>query len=174
MKPVALPRALPASLMGELPRIVLVGLFGYAAVDKLMDFPGFVIALEGYHFLPAGAEFSAAIFFVMAEFAIALGLLTKRWRRPACVAAVLLLGAVTALYLASHPAGVCGPRFTLTLDWGGPFHILRNLVFMGLAVLTWTDARPPGPDSDFSSTTYPERHSTAPQESDDGKLSTVQ
>jgi putative Ca2+/H+ antiporter (TMEM165/GDT1 family) len=77
----------------------------------------------------------------MAEFAIALGLLTKRRRRPACVSAVLLLGTFTVVYLAVNPAGVCGCWFTLTLNSGGYFHILQNLVFIALAILTWMDHR---------------------------------
>jgi hypothetical protein len=97
----------------------------------------------------------------MAEFAIALGLLTKRWRRPACLAAVLLLATFTAVYLVVNPSGVCGCWFTLTLNSGGYFHILQNLVFIGLAILTWLESSSPPPDR--SSALYPGRHSTVPQ-----------
>jgi len=101
----------------------------------------------------------------MAEFAIALGLLTKRWRRLAALSAVLLLGMFTIVYLAVNPAGVCGCWFTLTLNSGGYVHILQNLVFIALAILTWMDHEPSKP---APSVLYSNNPSTA--ESDDGRL----
>lgn len=159
-------RTLPASLLRELPRIILIGLFGLAAIDKLLHFRGFVAAIQSYKLLPSSLETSAAIFFIMAEFAIAFGLLTKRWRRAASLSAVLLLGTFTVVYLAVKPAGVCGCWFTLTLNSGGYFHILQNLVFIALAVLTWMDYRSTKPNA--SSVSYSTSPSTA--ESDDGRL----
>ena len=166
MTPTARLRTLPASFLRELPRFILIGLFSFAAIDKLLHFSGFVTAIHSYQLLPSSLEYSTAIFFLMAEFAIALGLLTKRWRRPACVSAVLLLGTFTVVYLAVNPAGVCGCWFTLTLNSGGYFHILQNLVFIALAILTWMDDRSTKPDA--SSVSYSTSLSTA--ESDDGRL----
>ena len=134
-------RMLPTLFLRELPRIVLIALFAFAAVDKVTHFRGFVTAVESYELLPAKINYPAAIFFIFAEFAIALGLLTKRWHRPAALAAVLLLATFTTVYLVAHPAGVCGCWFTLTLSSGGYFHILQNLIFIALAVLTWFDSR---------------------------------
>ena len=159
-------RTLPASLLRDLPRFILIGLFSFAAIDKLIHFSGFVAAIQSYQLLPSGLESSAAIFFLMAEFAIALGLLTNRWRQPASLSAVLLLGTFTVVYLAVNPAGVCGCWFTLTLNSGGYFHILQNLVFIALAILTWMDHRSTKPDA--SSVLYSTSHSTA--KSDDGRL----
>lgn len=158
-------RTLPASFLKGLPRFILIGLFSFAAIDKLIHFGGFVTAIHSYQLLPARVEYSAAVFFLMAEFAIALGLLTKRWRRPACLSAVLLLGTFTAVYLAVNPAGVCGCWFTLTLNSGGYVHILQNLVFIGLAILTWMDHKSSKPDP--LSESY---SSTSTAESDDGRL----
>ena len=157
---------LPASLLRQLPRFILIGLFSFAAIDKLIHFRGFVAAIQSYRLLPSRLENSAAIFFIMAEFAIALGLLTNRWRRPACLSAVLLLGTFTVVYLAVNPGRVCGCWFTLTLNSGGYFHILQNLVFIGLAILTWMDHKPSKPDA--LSVSYSTTPSTA--ESDDGRL----
>lgn len=159
-------RVFPVSFFRELPRLILIGLFTFAAIDKLLHFRGFVTAIHSYHLLPDSLEYSAAIFFLMAEFAIALGLLTRRWRRAACLSAVLLLGLFTVVYLAVNPAGVCGCWFTLTLNSGGYFHILQNLVFIALAILTWMDHKPSKPDA--SSVSYSTRPSTA--QSDDGRL----
>ena len=133
----------------ELTRLVLVGLFTLAAADKLLHFDGFITAIGSYQILPAQAERFAAVFIIMAEFAIALGLLTKRWRPAACLASVLLLTTFTAVYLATDPEKVCGCWFTLTLNTGGPVHILQNLVFIGLSVLTWLDSRSPSPSRAF-------------------------
>lgn len=158
-------RALPASLLRELPRLILIALFSFAAIDKLIHFRGFVAAIYSYQLLPSGLEPYAAIFFIMAELAIALGLLTKQWRRTACLSTVLLLGIFTIAYLAIDPANVCGCWFTLTLNSGGYFHILQNLVFIGLAILTWMDDRTLKPDA--LSESY---HSPSTAESDDGRL----
>lgn len=157
---------LPVSLLRELPRLILIGLFSFAAIDKVIHFRGFVTAISSYQILPSSLESFAAIFIVMAEFAIAFGLLTKRWRRAACLSAVLLLGTFTIVYLAVDPARVCGCWFTLTLNSGGYFHILQNLVFIGLAILIWMDHKASTPNA--SSVLYSANTSTA--ESDDGRL----
>jgi hypothetical protein len=159
-------RALPASLLRELPRFILIALFSLAAIDKLLHFRGFVAAIQSYQLLPSRLESFAASFFIMAEFAIAFGLLTKRWRSAACLSAVLLLTTFTVVYLAVNPGRVCGCWFTLTLNSGGYFHILQNLVFIGLAILTWMDHRSSKPDA--SSVLYSTSPSSA--ESDDGRL----
>lgn len=159
-------RTLIASVLRALPRYILIGLFSFAAIDKFIHFRGFVTAIQSYQLLPSRLESFAATFFIMAEFAIALGLLTKRWRRSACLSAVLLLGTFTIVYLAVNPGRVCGCWFTLTLNSGGYFHILQNLVFIGLAILTWMDHKSSKPDASSSS------YSTSPSsaESDDGRL----
>jgi hypothetical protein len=157
---------LPTSLFKELPRFILIGLFSFAAIDKLIHFRGFVAAVYSYELLPRGVETFAATFFILAEFAIAVGLITKRWRRAASLSAVLLLGTFTIAYLVVNPANVCGCWFTLTLNSGGYFHILQNLVFIGLAIVTWMDHKSSKPDA--VSVSYSTNPSTA--ESDDGRL----
>lgn len=160
-------RVLPGSLLRELPRFILIALFSLAALDKFFHFRGFVAAIQSYALLPTTLESFAAIFFILAEFAIALGLLTNRWRQAACLAAVLLLGTFTAVYMAVNPGRVCGCWFTLTLNSGGYFHILQNLVFIGLALVTWIDHRSAS-KPDALSVSYSTSTSTA--ESDDGRL----
>ncbi|HEX8457917.1 MAG TPA: MauE/DoxX family redox-associated membrane protein [Pyrinomonadaceae bacterium] len=135
-------RSRAASWLKELPRVILIALFAFAAVDKLFHLNGFVNAIHSYRLLPSQVEYMAAVFFVMAELAIAFGLLTRRWRRSACLAAVLLLSVFTIVYLVARPEGICGCWFTLTLNTGGYFHILQNLVFIGLAILIWFDSKP--------------------------------
>ena len=167
MASTAISRTLNASsLLKEMPRFILIALFSFAAIDKVLHFQGFVAAVQSYELLPTSLERPAAVFFIMAEFAIAFGLLTKRWRRPACLSAVLLLGTFTVVYLAVNPGRVCGCWFTLTLNSGGYFHILQNLVFIALAILTWMDHKPLKPDA--STVLYSTSPSTA--ESDDGRL----
>ena len=166
MTPAVRLRTLPASFLRELPRLILITLFSFAAIDKLFHFYGFVAAIQSYGVLPPSLQSFAASFFIMAEFAIALGLITRRWRQAACLAAVLLLTTFTVVYMAVNPGRVCGCWFTLTLNSGGYFHILQNLVFIGLAILTWMDYRFSKPDA--LSVTYSTSTSTA--ESDDGRL----
>ena len=159
-------RTLPASLLKELPRLILIALFSFAAIDKLIHFRGFVVAIQSYELLPSRFNSFAATFFIMAEFAIALGLMTKRWRRAACLSAVLLLTTFTAVYMAINPGRVCGCWFTLTLNSGGYFHVLQNLVFIALAIFTWVDHKPSS--SDALAGSYSTSTSTA--EADDGRL----
>ena len=132
-------RLVAVSFPRELPRFILIALFSLASIDKLLHFRGFVAAIQSYELLPSRLESLAAVFFILAEFAIAIGLVTKRWRQPACLSAILLLAIFTAVYMAVNPGRVCGCWFTLTLNSGGYFHILQNLVFIGLAILTWMD-----------------------------------
>jgi len=166
-------RMFPALFVRELPRIVLIALFTFAAIDKVLHFRGFVTAVESYEILPGQLNYSAAIFFVIAEFAIAFGLLTKRWRRPAALAAVLLLATFTTVYMVASPSGVCGCWFTLTLSSGGYFHILQNLIFIGLAVLTWSDGHSLSSGSNVDLLPA-ESHSSTVQEFDDGSLKHAQ
>jgi hypothetical protein len=135
-------RPLVASLAHGLPRVLLVVLFYFAAIDKCVHFPQFVAALQSYHILPAEIGRYAAIFIILVELAIASGLLT-RWRRLASLSAILLLATFTIIYLAAHPQGACGCWFTLTLAKGGTLHILQNLAFIGLAILIWLDDQRP-------------------------------
>jgi len=164
--PAARLRTLPAAIVRELPRFILIALFAFAAIDKLIHFRGFVAAIQSYEVVPTRLQTYAAIFFIMAELAIALGLVTRRWRRAASISAVLLLTTFTVVYMAVDPGRVCGCWFTLTLNSGGYFHILQNVVFIGLAIVTWMDHKPARPDS--SSISYSTSTSTA--ESDDGRL----
>ena len=146
-----------SSWLNELPRFILISLFTLTAVDKTIHFDGVAAALSSFGLLRAGTERFVAIFIITAEFAIALGLLLKRFRRPACVAAVLLLATFTAASLAAPPRLTCGTWFTLTLNTGQPLYIFQNLVFIGLAVMTWMDTQPPAAESDTSSDSYPTR-----------------
>lgn len=159
-------RTLSVSFVRELPRFILIALFSLASIDKLLHFRGFVAAIQSYELLPSRLESLAAVFFILAEFAIALGLLTKRWRQPACLSAILLLTIFTVVYMTVNPGRVCGCWFTLTLNSGGYFHILQNLIFIGLAILTWMDHRSSKPDA--VSVSY--SHSTSTAEADDGRL----
>src|ERR1044072_3132120 len=166
-------RKFPALFVRELPRIVLIALFTFAAIDKVLHFRGFVTAVESYELLPVKLSYSAAIFFVIAEFGIAFGLLTRHWRRQAALAAVLLLALFTIVYMVASPSGVCGCWFTLTLSSGGYFHILQNLIFIALAVLTWTDSRSLSTESNIHPLPA-ESNSSALQEFDDGSLKHAQ
>jgi uncharacterized membrane protein YphA (DoxX/SURF4 family) len=124
-----------------LPILLLVVLFGFSAIDKLIHLSGFTIALHDYHVLPVSTERYAAFFIIMAEATISIGLLIRRWRRSACLSGALLLAFFTIVYLAAAPEGACGCWFTLTMAKGRPLHIIQNLIFVGLAVLTWLDSR---------------------------------
>lgn len=81
--------------------------------------------------------------------------------RAASLAAMVLLALFTTVYLVVRPADICGCWFTLTLSPGGYFHILQNVIFIGLAALTWVDS------ANVSYFSPVGRHSTAAHQSDD-------
>jgi len=148
-----------SSWLNELPRFILIALFMVTAVDKAAHFNGFVNALWTFHLLRVGTERFVAIFIITAEFAVALGLLLRRWRRPACGAAVLLLATFTAISLIVPPKVTCGTWFTLTLNTGKPLQIFQNLIFMGLAVMVWLDTRQTPGEPESSPVSSPAGHS---------------
>jgi uncharacterized membrane protein YhaH (DUF805 family) len=148
-----------SSWLNELPRFILIALFIVTATDKAAHFNGFVNALWTFHLLRGGMERFAAVFIITAEFAIALGLLLRRWRRPACGAAVLLLATFAAVSLLSPPKVTCGTWFTLTLGTGRPIQIFQNLIFIGLAVMVWLDAQPTPAEPEASPVSSPVSHS---------------
>ncbi|HKP81243.1 MAG TPA: MauE/DoxX family redox-associated membrane protein [Pyrinomonadaceae bacterium] len=149
------------SWLNELPRLILISLFTLTAIDKATHFDGVITALPSFGLLRAGTERFVAIFIITAEFAIALGLLLRRYRRPACVAAVLLLATFTMVSLVAPPRLTCGTWFTLTLNTGQPIYIFQNLVFIGLAIMAWMDAQPSAVESGTPSGSYPTRYPAA-------------
>jgi hypothetical protein len=150
-----------SSWLNELPRLILISLFTLTAIDKATHLGGVIAALPSFGLLRPGTERFVAIFIITAEFAIALGLLLWRFRRPACVAAVLLLATFTMASLMAPPRLTCGTWFTLTLNTGQPVYIFQNLVFIGLAIIAWMDAQPSAAESDTSPDSYPTRYPAA-------------
>jgi hypothetical protein len=133
-----------APLTKWLPTIALIGLFGFASVDKLLHFWRFVYALHSYRLVPVKFEIAIAVFIILTEFLIALGLLFHKWRRISALLALVLLALFTIVYLIAAPEDLCGCWFSFTLSKGGTWHVVQNAVFAGLAIFIWLDSRQQG------------------------------
>lgn len=125
----------------------LVGLFLFAAIDKVLHYAGFVNALSNYVLMPRGWAEIVAPAIILAELAIGAGLLVRSWRRSAALLGAGLLALFTFALLVNAQAGdrgICGCWFSLTLAEGTGTHTLFNLLFIALAGFAWLDARPAG------------------------------
>jgi hypothetical protein len=131
-------------LIRWLPAIALIGLFGLAAADKLLHFWRFVLALHSYHLVPVRFETAAAVFIILAEFLVALGLLFHSWRRLSALLALALLATFTTIYLIAAPEDLCGCWFSFTLSKGGLWNVIQNTVFAGIAMFVWLDSAQQG------------------------------
>ena len=129
----------------------LVLVFGYAGLDKLAHFSGFVTAIDSYRFFPIPLGWLVAPFVIAAELTVAVGLMEARWRRAAALqAAILVLAFSLALALNEALGGekVCGCWFSLNLAPGHLHLALNGLLFLlSLAIWHASDFRPgkPGP-----------------------------
>jgi hypothetical protein len=123
-----------------LPLIALVALFGFAATDKLAHFWRFVLAIHSYKLVPVSIETTTAVFIILSEFLVAVGLLFHKWRRLSALLSLTLLSMFTIVYLIAAPEELCGCWFSFTLSKGGPWHIAQNIVFAGLALFVWLDS----------------------------------
>ncbi|SDK94447.1 MauE/DoxX family redox-associated membrane protein [Streptomyces indicus] len=119
-------------------RLTLICVLAVAGLAKLRDRRRFAAALDGFPFLPAAARPALAVLVPAAELAAAVLLVV-----PATVlaglglAAVLCAGfcavAVTALRHGTSAACPCfGSRTAVPM---GPWHVARNAVLTGLALL---------------------------------------
>ena len=72
-------------------RVLLAGVFAYAAVPKLIDPSEFAVAIQNYRFLPEHLVGYAALFVPAFELVIALGLLLPDYQRGAALLATVML-----------------------------------------------------------------------------------
>ena len=123
---------------------ILVIIFAFSGVDKLLHYPGFVNALRDYTLIPAGWALFLAPVIVMVELLIAVALLVRPWRSSGALTAVVILGLFTAALAVNQLTGgkgICGCWFTITLAQGTKMHIAQNLLLMAVAACAWWDTR---------------------------------
>lgn len=126
--------------MGKLPILLVAVVFIYAGVDKIFHYDGFVNALASYSVMPQGLAPLLAMPLILVEVFTGLGILLKRWRRPALATAMTLLSVFTValvinLYVA--PGSVCGCWFTITIGKSTGSHVAQNLLWLAMAALGW-------------------------------------
>lgn len=120
---------------------VLVGLFGFASVDKFLHFPDFTNAIDSYSWIPTGVSVEVASLVIASEAAVALGLMTIQWRRQAAWYAFGLLLVFTLGLLGNRLAGdgaVCGCWFSVSMAQGDQ-HFLFNAVAAAMAAIVALD-----------------------------------
>ncbi len=127
--------------------LLLIALFLFSGIDKLLHYNGFVNALRNYALVPVGSAALIAMPVILAELLTGIGLLMAPWRAPAALVAASLLGVFTIAVATNYfvgEKGICGCWFTLTLNQGTGAHIAQNLLLLGLALMVFHDARSPG------------------------------
>lgn len=118
---------------------LLAALHAATGIGKLLDLQGFAAVLGEYRLLPAALHWPAAVGMTALELGIALGLMLRRWRRRAALAAAALAavnGAVLMLTLwrglALVNCGCFGVFLARPLRWTSP---LEDLALVVLALL---------------------------------------
>lgn len=122
----------------------LVLLFGFAGVDKLAHFTAFVSAINSYRILPIPLGPTLAPLVIAAELTIAVGLLTRGWRRAAAMQALLLMVVLTSALIGNRFLGdgsVCGCWFSVDMA-AGNHHLLFNGIVILLSFSVWRTSKP--------------------------------
>jgi hypothetical protein len=120
-------------------RAGLALLFASTALAKLRDLAGFAAAVAGYRLLPERLARAAALGFVVAELALAVGLLAPARHALASLGAAALL----LLYAAAIAWNLARGRRDIDCGCGGPFGqqtlseglVLRNLALAAAALV---------------------------------------
>jgi len=122
----------------------LVGLFGYAAIDKIFHVPGFVKALDSYRMLPIPIGNYLAPLIIAAELAVAVGLAYREWRRTAALSAAILMGIFTLGLIGNRLSGkdaICGCWFSISMAQGDS-HFALNGIVIAFSLFVWGETPP--------------------------------
>lgn len=128
--------------------LVLVAIFLFSGVDKILHYDGFLNALRNYVVVPRGTAPYFAIPVIAVELMIGVGLLIPAWRRAAALTAAAILAVFTVALGLNHlygGRGICGCWFTLTLAKSTGMHVLQNLLLLGLSLSIWWTERAGSP-----------------------------
>ncbi|MGG5891143.1 MauE/DoxX family redox-associated membrane protein [Falsiroseomonas sp. HC035] len=124
----------------------LAALNGAAALGKALDLPGFVLVLAEYRLVPGALLVPGAILLVLAEAAIAMGLLLPRLRREAALAAAALAAiyglALTVTLLRGIELRNCGCFGVFLARPLTVFSPLEDVLLVLLALLVAARTRP--------------------------------
>jgi putative oxidoreductase len=129
---------------GLIIRLVLGGLFVFAATAKIYDPATFAIELERYQLLPWKICVAAADYLPWVELLAGLCLLLKSFERGALLLITLLLSVFTLALASALVRGLnidCGCFGHALVSTGTILPILRNLVLLVLAGVFWTKYR---------------------------------
>lgn len=129
--------------MKSLPIIssIFLGMFFLlTSLDKAFHYESFFHALKGYVLIPNNFAQYIAFPIILTELWIGIGLLIAPWRRIASLLAVVILMIFIVALSVNYfyaPNSSCGCWFTVSSGQLNVFHVLQNLVFMGLALFVW-------------------------------------
>ena len=121
----------------------LVALFAFSAADKLLHVGGFINAIDDYKILPIPLGALLAPLLIAAEFAVAVGLALRRWRRVAALQAAGLMALFTIAILSQRllgRRGICGCWFSITALPDNA-HLVFNVLVLGLSLAVWHAAQ---------------------------------
>jgi uncharacterized membrane protein YphA (DoxX/SURF4 family) len=121
----------------------LIFLFAGSAIDKWLNFPQFVNGLSNYVLVPSGYTQTIAIFIVLFELWLAIGLAFPVWRTIAAVLACVTLFAYAIALSVNSYFGIlapCGCWFSITISESTGAHIIFDLLLAGFAATVWKDS----------------------------------
>jgi len=125
--------------------LILSVIFLFSGADKAFHYEGFVNALRNYVLVPRGTAPYLAMPVIAVELLVGAGLLLKRHRAAAALAAAALLSLFSLAVGFNHlygARGICGCWFTITLAKGTGMHLAQNLLLAAIALVVWWEARP--------------------------------
>ncbi len=132
-------RRLTAVLTAWIGRVVVAGVFGYAAISKILDPAAFNTAIQLYELTPTWASRLSAVWLPWLELFSAFALLlVPGWRRAAAVVLVGLLLVFTAAIVSAMARGLaincgCFGQSAEVVGIGWP-QLGRNAALIGLTI----------------------------------------
>ncbi|WP_188555388.1 MauE/DoxX family redox-associated membrane protein [Edaphobacter dinghuensis] len=116
-------------------------LFGFASIDKLFHYWGFLNALENYAVLPTPLIRYLAPAVVLTELWTSVCLIIRKTRKAASLMGCLLLSIFAIALAFNYYYGIqdaCGCWFTITLGKGTLQHVLMNVVWAALCLAVYS------------------------------------
>lgn len=121
----------------------LAVLFGFASLDKIAHYHGFVTAINSYQiiFIPLGHYLAPLV--IASELSISIGLVKGTWRRLAALQAAVLMTLFTVGLAGNRLLGgesICGCWFSVTMAQGDR-HFILNAIIIAMSLLLWRAER---------------------------------
>lgn len=141
-----MPKLASSALVDRLTLAFLIGLFAFAAVDKLLHVPGFIKAIDNYRMLPFPMGAWLAPLVIAAELTVAVGLLRRSWRQSSAMAGAVMMAIFTVGLIGNRMSGedaICGCWFSISMAQGDAHFFLNGIVILMCVATAFREAGAP-------------------------------